>query len=83
MGNGPQVHEFKLTAHGHAARQARHRQAVTPQRLADDMGSGLALGSEVGGQNHFLNDAIARAIQQGLDANVGRPNPIERAKNAP
>ena len=46
------------------------------------MGRGLALGGEVGGQNHLLHLTVAGALKQFFQPNVLGANAIERAELA-
>ena len=70
MGDGAQIHIFQLTARRHTARQAGHGQALRAQGLPNDVGGGLAFGSEVGGQDDFAHRAIRSALQQLLQADL-------------
>ena len=75
-----EVDVLELAADRHAAREPRDADAARAQRLGQDVRGGLALGGEVGRDDHLLDPAVARPVEQLLGADLGRADAVERAE---
>ena len=82
VGDRAEVDVLELAADRHAARQACDANAARAQRLGEDVRGGLALGGEVGRDDHLLDAAVARPVEQLLGADLGRADAVERAEPA-
>ena len=68
---------LELSADRQAARDAADLQAARAQHLGQIMRGGFAFGGEVRRQNDFLDDAVARALEQRFKGDILGPDAVE------
>src|SRR5688572_6634338 len=72
------VHVLEFAADWHAVRDSRRGEAVPRDNLTQEVRGGLALDRWIGGKDHLCDLALAKQPLQRLDADLVRPDAIER-----